>query len=299
MTRHLLEIDDLTGEELRVVLDLARLDPATTPKVLAGSGVACYFAKPSARTRNSTEMAVVQLGGHPVYLTDDELGVDSRESAEDVARTLACYHRIICARVFGHDVLERMASVDVAPVVNLLSDAGHPLQAIADVLTIEAELGSVQDRSVIYVGDCNNVARSLTMAVSALGGRMSLAAPAGHRFSDVDGDRLLAAGAEYHYVDRPDEVQGADVVYTDTWVSMGQEADRERRLRDFEGFQVDEAMLERNPSAIFLHCLPAHRGEEVTDGVLDGPQSRIWSQATNRLHAVRGVLRWLVGRGRA
>ena len=295
--RHLLEVDDLTVDELRAVLDLARLEPAAAPRVLAGSGVACYFAKPSARTRNSTEMAVVQLGGHPVYITDEEVGVDRRESVEDVARTLACYHRVICARVFGHEVLERMAAVDVAPVVNLLSDTGHPLQAIADVLTIEAEFGSVRDRSVLYVGDCNNVARSLTMAVSALGGRMSLAAPAGHRFSQVDTERLVAAGAKYRYVDRPDDIQGADVVYTDTWVSMGQETDRDRRLRDFEGFQVNEAMLARNPAAIFMHCLPAHRGEEVTDRVLDGPQSRIWPQATNRLHAVRGVLQWLVGHG--
>ncbi len=292
--RHLLEIDDLTVDELRAVLELAGRDPASVPNLLTGLGVACYFAKPSSRTRNSTEMAVVQLGGHPMYIGDDEVRIDERESAEDVARTLACYHRIICARVFSHETLVRMASVDAAPVVNLLSDAGHPLQAIADVLTIEAEFGSVRDRHVIYVGDCNNVARSLTLAVATLGGRMSLAAPAGYRFSDVNTGRLAAAGADFGYLDRPDDVQDADVVYTDTWVSMGQERDRDRRLRDLQEFQVDEAMLERNPSAIFLHCLPAHRGEEVTDGVLDGERSRIWVQTAQRLHAVRGVLHWLV-----
>ncbi len=292
--RHLLEIDDLTVDELRAVLDLARLDRAAVPNLLAGLGVACYFAKPSARTRNSTEMAVVQLGGHPMYIGDDEVGIDERESAEDVARTLACYHRIICARVFGHETLVRMASVDAAPVVNLLSDAGHPLQAIADVLTIEAEFGSLRDRHVVYVGDCNNVARSLTLAVSTLGGRMSLAAPSDYRFSDVNTRRLAAAGADFGYLDGPEDVQDADVVYTDTWVSMGQEKDRDRRLRDLQEFQVDEAVLERNPSAIFLHCLPAHRGEEVTDAVLDGERSRIWVQTAQRLHAVRGVLHWLV-----
>lgn len=293
--RHFLEIDDLTNNELRAVLELARLDPAVVPRVLAGSGVACYFAKPSARTRASTEMAVVQLGGHPVYFTDVEVGIDRRESAEDLARTLACYHRVICARVFGHEVLQRMAAVEAAPVVNLLSDTGHPLQAVADVLTIEAEFGSVQDRHVTYVGDCNNVAFSLALAVSALGGRMSLAAPAEYRFSELDADRLAAAGVDYRYVDRPEHVLDADVLYTDTWVSMGQEADRGRRLRDFEGYQINATMLERNPSAIFMHCLPAHRGEEVTDEVLDGERSRIWTQAAHRLHAIRGVLQWLVG----
>lgn len=292
--RHLLEIDDLTGDELRQILDLARLEPNDTPRVLKEAGVACYFAKPSTRTRNSTEMAVVQLGGHPVYITDAEVGIGHRESAEDVTRTLACYHRVLCARVFGHDVLERIAALNVIPVVNLLSDAAHPLQAIADVLTIEAEFGSVEGRNVAYVGDCNNVARSLTLAVSALGGRMTLAAPPDHRFSDIDRDRLANAGAEFTYLDRADQVSGVDVVYTDTWVSMGQEGDREQRLRSFEGFQVDEPMLARNPDAIFLHCLPAHRGEEVTGGVLDGEQSRIWPQAANRLRSIRGVLQWLM-----
>ncbi len=291
--RHVLEIDDLSPAELGRVLDLARQPTNAIAPVYAGQGVACYFAKPSARTRNSTEMAVVQLGGHPVYITADEVGVDRRESAEDVTRTLACYHRAICARVFEHDLLERMAAVDVVPVVNLLSDSGHPLQAIADVLTIEAERGPVAEQNIIYVGDANNVARSLVLAVAALGGTVTVAAPPDRRFSDVDADRIAVAGATVTYLDRPEAVVDADVVYTDTWVSMGSEADRGRLLKTFEGFQVDDAMLARNPAAIFLHCLPAHRNEEVTDSVLDGAQSRIWPQAANRLPAVRAVLQWL------
>ncbi len=292
--RHVLEIDDLSGSELERIFELARQPVAEVPPVLAGQGVACYFAKPSARTRNSTEMAVVQLGGHPVYITADEVGIDRRESAEDVTRTLACYHRAICARVFEHDLLERMASLDVVPVVNLLSDDGHPLQAIADVLTIEAEYGPVAGRNIVYVGDANNVARSLILAVGALGGKVTVVAPPDRRFSEVDADRLSTAGTPFTYGDRPEAVVDADVVYTDTWVSMGQEGDREQLLRAFEGYQVDDTMMARNPGAIFLHCLPAHRNEEVTDSVLDGSQSRIWSQAANRLPAARAVLQWLL-----
>jgi ornithine carbamoyltransferase len=291
--RHFLEVDDVTPGELRRILDLAVTPVAALEPVLAGEGVACYFAKPSARTRNSTEMAVVQLGGHPVYITDDELGLDRRESAEDVTRTLACYHRAICARVFGHGLLERMAGLDVIPVVNLLSDSGHPLQAVADVLTIEAETGPIGDQRIVYVGDSNNVARSLALAVGALGGSIAIAAPPSRRFNEVDEDRLSAAGVDYVYIDRPEAIADADVVYTDTWVSMGQEGDRAELLRVFEGYQVDAAMMARNPRAVFMHCLPAHRNEEATDEVLDGPRSRIWVQAANRLAAVRAVLAWL------
>ncbi len=292
--RHLLEIDDLTADELRNIVDLAYRPVDELGPVLAHQGVACYFAKPSARTRNSTELAVAQLGGHPVYITAGEVGIDERETAEDVARTFACYHRVVCGRVFEVAVLQRMAALEIIPVVNLLSEDAHPLQAIADVLTIEREFGSVSDVTVTYVGDANNVARSLALAVGMLGGTMRVSSPPGHRFSEVDLDRLASAGVEVDQIDRPtDAIEGADVVYTDTWVSMGQEQERNGRLKAFEGFAVDERMMSVNPSAIFMHCLPAHRNEEVTDGVLDGPQSRIWPQATNRLYAARAVLFWI------
>jgi ornithine carbamoyltransferase len=294
--RHLLEIDDLTPAELEQICELATLGADEGERLLAGRGIACIFTKPSARTRSSTELAVVQLGGHPLYITGDEIGIDTRETAEDVARTLACYHAGICARVHDHRVLERMAAVDVVPVVNLLSDEAHPLQAIADVLTIRSQLGGVKDRVVAFVGDANNVARSLALAVGYLGGEVRVASPPGYRFSPADLERLAVAGVEVQVVDRPTEaVAGADVIYTDTWISMGQEAERSRRLEAFEGYSVDERLLAAAPAhAVVMHCLPAHRGEEISAGVLDGERSRIWEQAANRLPAIRGVLRWLL-----
>ncbi|MDH3678708.1 MAG: ornithine carbamoyltransferase [Acidimicrobiia bacterium] len=292
--RHLLEIDDLTPDELAHICELARMEVSDLSPVLAGRGIACVFTKPSARTRNSTEMAVVQLGGHPIYITNDEIGIDDRETAEDIGRTLACYHAGICARVHEHRVLERMAALDAVPVVNLLSDDAHPLQAIADVLTLESELGSIKDRVVAYVGDANNVTRSLGLAVGFLGGELRVASPPGYGFSEADHERLVVAGVDVALFDRAgDAIVGADAVYTDTWTSMGQEAERAERLKAFEGYTVDEQLLSASPNAIFLHCLPAHRGEEVSAAVIDGDRSRVWAQAANRLAAIRGVLLWL------
>lgn len=296
--RHLLEIDDLTPGELEQLCELALAPPESLGAPLAGRGVACLFTKPSARTRNSTEMAVVQLGGHPVYITNDEVGIDTRESAEDVAHTMACYHATICARVHDHGVLDRMAALDLVPVVNLLSDAGHPLQAIADVITIRAELGSVKDRVVAYVGDANNVARSLALAVGYLGGEMRIASPPGYGFSPTDADRLAASGVPLVVAERPEEaVRGADVVYTDTWTSMGQENDGRDRIGPFLPYQINTELLAlADPDCIVLHCLPAHRGEEIADAVIDGPHSRVWAEAENRLHAQKALLVWLLER---
>lgn len=292
--RHLLEIDDLSASEIERILTLATT--ADVPRPLSGKGVALIFEKPSARTRNSTEMAVVQLGGHPVYIQGHEVGFDTRESVEDVTRTMACYHAAVGARVFSHRVVERMAALDLVPVFNMLSDAAHPLQALADLLTIRCEFEDLVGRVVAFVGDANNVARSLALGAGLSGMRVRLATPPGYGFSDRDTDRLAAAGVELEVVDRPeDAVAGADVVYTDTWTSMGQEAEAEQRRRDFEGFEVDARLMGLAATdAIFLHCLPAHRGEEVSDEVLDGPQSRIWVQAANRMHAARAAICWLV-----
>ncbi len=300
MTRHVLEVDDLTADELVEVLDLAeRPDPAA---VLAGRGVALVFEKPSNRTRNSTEMAVVQLGGHPVSLQAAEVGLDVRETAEDVARTLGSYHRIVCARTFAHATLERMAAaLDGAgmavPVVNLLSDDAHPCQALADVLTLRQELGGVEGRTVAWVGDANNVARSLALAVVRLGGNMRLAGPGGFTFDDASLDRMRAAGpGSVEVLDRPEAaVAGADAVATDVWASMGQEDEAQARRRAFEGWTVTPALLEHAaPEGILLHCLPAHRGEEVAADALEGPRSRVWRQAANRMHAARGLFLWLL-----
>ncbi|HSL57373.1 MAG TPA: ornithine carbamoyltransferase [Acidimicrobiales bacterium] len=292
--RHLLEIDDLTTAEIHAVLERAEA-PDPDP-VLAGQGMALVFEKPSARTRNSMEMAVTQLGGHPVTIRGDEVGLDVRETVEDVTRTLACYHAAIGARVFEHSKVERMAALDAVPVVNLLSDEAHPMQALADLLTIRQELGRLDDVTVAYVGDANNVARSLALAVARTGGRVRIGAPGGYGFPDADLDRIRAAGVEPVVTDRPDEaVKGADVIYTDVWTSMGQEAEAEARRRAFEGFTVDDRLVDAAAEgAIVLHCLPAHRGEEVAASVVDGPRSRVWPQAANRMHAARGLLWWLL-----
>ena len=297
MTRHLLDVDDLTPTELERVLELA-VDPQPPP-VLAAKGVALVLEKPSARTRNATEMAVAQLGGHPVSLGRDEVGIDVRETAEDVARTLACYHAAICARVFHHAQLERMAAaVDDrgVHVVNLLSDRAHPCQAIADLLTLRAHHGRLEGLTVAYVGDWNNVARSLGLALGLAGASLRLGCPSGFDPSDADLDQLAAAGAAPELHHRPeDAVKGADAVYTDVWTSMGQEGDAAARRRAFEGWTVTPALMSRAAEgAAFLHCLPAHRGEEVDAAVLEGANSLVWSQATNRLYAARGVLLWLL-----
>ena len=295
--RHLLEIDDLAPPELAAVLAVAA-EPQP-PKLLAGQGVALLFEKPSARTRNATEMAVVQLGGHPVTMRADEIGLDQRETTEDVTRTLSCYHAAICARVYDHHQLERMAAVAGVPVVNLLSDRGHPTQAVADLLTLEQHFGQLDGLRVAYLGDWNNVAFSLGLALGASGAHLRLGCPPGYGPDPVGLDRLRAAGADPEVVDRPEAaVEGVDAVYTDTWTSMGQESEAERRRRDFEGWTVDARLMNlAGEKAVFLHCLPAHRGEEVTDDVLDSPVSLVWQQAANRLSAARGVLAWLLSQG--
>jgi ornithine carbamoyltransferase len=291
VTRHFLDIDDLDAAELAAVLDAA-LKPHP-PQILKGHGVALIFEKPSARTRNATEMAVVQLGGHPLSMRQEEVGLDVRETAEDVARTLACYHAAICARVFDHRHLERMAAVADVPVVNLLSDYAHPCQAVADLLTLKAAHGHLDGLTVAYVGDWNNVARSLGLALALSGATFRLGCPPGYGPSDADLEHL----SQPEVFDRPDAaVKGVDAVYTDVWTSMGQEGQAEARRLAFEGWTVTpQLMSQADEHAVFLHCLPAHRGEEVDGAVLEGPASRVWAQAANRLHAARGVLSWLLG----
>jgi ornithine carbamoyltransferase len=300
MTRHLLDIDDLAPEELEVVLDLA-VDEYP-PRVLAGRGVALVFQKPSARTRNSSELAVFQLGGHPITIRSDEVGIDDRETAEDVARTLAQYHCAIGARVLDHAVLERMATVAGVPIINLLSDRAHPLQAIADLLTLRSHWGGkLAGRRVAWVGDGNNVARSLALACAMAGTEITVAAPAGHGLDEVTVDAVKSFGGTIVQSQSPAEaVEGADAVCTDVWVSMGQEGESLERMDAFRPYQVGpQLMALAAPGAVFLHCLPAHRGQEVTADVIDGPASLVWPQAANRLRAMRGLLLWMFGAGAA
>jgi ornithine carbamoyltransferase len=292
--RHLLEIDDLSADELRTILDLS--ERTDLPPVLAGQGAMLLFEKPSARTRTSMEMAVVQLGGHPVTLRNEEVGIDTRESAEDLGRLLSGYGSVIGARVFEHHKVERLAAAATVPVVNLLSDEAHPVQALADLLTVRQEFGTLDGVVVAYVGDANNVARSLGVACGLMGIEFRVSNPPGYDFDTASLDRLRNAGCDV--VLEPDPalaVKGVDVVYTDAWYSMGQEAEQALRTVAFADWQVDEALMaQASDRAIFLHCLPAHRGDEATDGVLDGPSSRIWPQARNRMHTKRGLLAWLL-----
>jgi ornithine carbamoyltransferase len=299
MTRNLLDVDELDPGRLTRILDqaaLGRSDAGAIPQVLAGLGVAAIFEKPSARTHTSFEMAVVALGGHPVMLHADELQMGVRESVADVARTLACYCAVIAARVFEHETLVEMtAAVDV-PIVNLLSDRAHPLQALADLLTLRDHLGALEGRRLAFIGDGNNVAASLAYGAALSGLELVVASPSGYELSEAVLDRARNLGGTIELVTDPyDAARGADALYTDVWTSMGQEEERAARLAVFEGYTVDDALLgAADDGAIFLHCLPAHRGEEVSASVIDGPRSVVWDQAANRLHAARALLADLV-----
>ena len=313
--RHFLDVDDLSCDELEAVLDLSSLAPADVPQVLAGRSAALIFEKPSARTRSSTEVAVKSLGGHPVYIQGPEVGIDVRETAEDVARTMACYHAVVCARVKDHRGLVRMAGaldaaagrpwpgpddgvgVRAVPVVNLLSDYAHPCEALGDLLTLRQVLGELGGRTLAYVGDANNVWRSLAKAAAMVGMRMRTAAPDGYGPDAEDLAHLARLGADVEVTDDPVEAaSGADALYTDVWTSMGQEEEAELRRKAFAGFSLDATLVEAAaPAAVVMHCLPAHRGEEITAEVLEGPSSVVWRQVANRAHAMRGLLAWILG----
>jgi ornithine carbamoyltransferase len=283
----ILTVRDLGAEGIEEILHLAELPDLGLP--LAGKGVALVFQKPSARTRSSMELAVFQLGGHPVYIQKEEVGLGTRESPEDVARTLACYHAIIAARVIDHRDLQAMAAATSKPLLNMLSDRAHPLQALADLLTVRQLLGRLEGARVAYVGDgANNVCRSLAEACSLTGVELRVASPEGYGLEEtLEHVTQLTDAAE--------AVEGADIVYTDVWVSMGQDEESAARAEAFASYGVDEALMERCPKARFLHCLPARRGEEVSAGVIDGAQSAVWLQAENRMHTARGALAWLMG----
>jgi ornithine carbamoyltransferase len=287
-------MDELSEGELTRLLELC--DPAQAAPVLAGRGVALIFEKPSNRTRNASEMAVVGLGGHPISLRGDEIGLGGRESVEDVTRVLARYHALVGARVFDHSHLAAMAAVDEVPVVNLLSDLAHPTQVVADLLTLRQRWGSLTGRRVAWVGDGNNVARSLVFGCALAGTDVSLACPPGHGVDPVAVDAARARGVDVVETDQPeDAVAGADAVYTDVWVSMGQEEETVLRVDAFAGYRVTPSLMSKaRPGALFLHCLPAHRGLEVDAEVIDGPASVVWDQAGNRMHAARAVFQWLI-----
>jgi len=294
--RHLLDVDDLSPAELVDVLDLAELP--SPPPLLAGQGVALLFEKASTRTRVSMEMAVVQLGGHPVTLRAEEVGVDDREPAEDVAKVLSSYCAALAARVYHHERLVRMADAATVPVVNLLSDDAHPCQTLADLLTLRQCFGRLEGLTLAYVGDGNNVCRSLMKAAPLAGITLRVATPERYEPPPLRQIGISPIGISPVVIgnDPLAAASGADAIYTDVWASMGQEGQADRRREDFAGFTVDDAMMDAAaPHAVFLHCLPAHRGEEVSASVLDSERSAVWRQAANRVHAQRGLLLWLLG----
>ena len=290
-----LEVDDLTPAEFADVLARAgtwKRDATRLPRPLEGRGVALLFEKPSARTRTSSEMAVVGLGGHPVYIRPEEVGLGVRETVEDVARTLAAYCAVVAARVFDHATLEAMAGAVDIPVVNLLSDRAHPCQALADYLTLQEAFGALEGRRLVFVGDGNNVAASLAFGAALSGVELTVVSPPGYELDDDVLERSRNLGGAVEVTNDPFEaVKGADAIYTDVWTSMGQEEERDARLAAFAGFQVGaELMGLAGDQARFLHCLPAHRGEEVAADVIDGPASLVWQQAANRMHTMRALL---------
>lgn len=304
MTRHFVTIEELADEDLDGIYDLATspLDDET----LKGQGVALVFERPSLRTRASSSAAVFELGGYATFFSDEEIGLDSRESVEDVGRTLAETYAIAALRVRRHEVFARVraATNERLALINLLSHAAHPTQAVADVLTIadefaDGDVHGLAGLEVAYVGDATNVTRSLAVALLRLGVNVTVGAPTGYQLGaggDEDAQRVPGPGRLRLSESADDAVENADVVYTDAWVSMGLEEETARRRVDLAAFQVNAPLMRRaKASAILLHCLPAHRGEEITDEVLDGAQSRVWRQVHHRRSAMIGVLRWIKG----
>ena len=296
--RHFLTVDDLSADELETVLDLAaalKADRRSTTE-LAGRSIGMLFEKPSTRTRVSFEVAITELGGAPLVLSPAELQLGRGETVEDTARVLSRFLHGLVVRTFAQERLEVLAREGSVPVVNALSDLEHPCQALADLLTLRERKGELRGRTLAYVGDGNNVAHSLLVAGALAGMRVAVATPPSFEPLPevVSRARRLAEehGAEIVVTTDPKEaVEGADALYTDVWASMGQEDQAAARLEPFRPYQVDTALLAgARDDAIVLHCLPAHRGEEITAEVIDGPQSAVWDQAENRLHAQKALL---------
>ena len=295
--RDFLSIADFSPDEIRLLLDAAvRLKARGRPELLTGRTLAMIFEKPSLRTRVSFQVAMQDLGGHAIYLSQEEVGLGVREPVKDIARVLSRYVDVIAARTYEHATVIELAEYADVPVINALSDEEHPCQALADLLTITEKFGDVRGVRIAYIGDGNNVLRSLLVCGAMLGARLTMATPEGY---EPPGTVLEAAavyahesGGEVRLVRDPQEAaDGADVIYTDVWTSMGQDAERGRRERDFARYQVDLALVARAaPHAVIMHDLPAHRGEEILDEVIESHQSVIFDQAENRLHAQRALL---------
>lgn len=295
--RDCLTLAEFSPQEVRLILDEAvkikSLQKSRIPyRPLRGRTLAMVFQKPSNRTRVSFEVGMYQLGGHALSLSPQEIQMGKRESPSDTGKVLTRYIDAIMVRTFDHAELEELAAAAEVPVINGLTDTHHPCQALADLLTVREQFGRVEGTKIAYVGDGNNVAHSLAIGCALTGAQLSIAHPEGHG-PDEEVVRLSAKLGEAPTLtqDPQEAVAGAQVVYTDVWASMGQEAEAEERRKKFAPYQVDERLMGlAADDAIFLHCLPAHRGEEVTSGVIDGPRSRVFDQAENRLHAQKALL---------
>jgi ornithine carbamoyltransferase len=303
MARHFLDLLDLSASEARWLTDQSmRLKHdercGRRPPLLSGRTLGLLFEKPSLRTRVSFEAAIARLGGDAIFLNGKDVGLGSRESTVDFARVLSQYIDALAVRTFSHATVEELARSGTIPVINALSDLSHPCQAMADLMTIEELRGALPGQKLVFVGDGNNVARSLAAASALLGVKFVLAAPEGYEFPADFQARFAAKFPGVPLVVESDPrkaVAGADVVYTDVWASMGQEDEAEARRGVFRPYQVNQGLLAHaSPDAVFLHCLPAHRGEEVTSDVLDGPRSQVILQAANRLHFQMALLVWLL-----
>jgi ornithine carbamoyltransferase len=296
--RNLVTIDDLTPEELDAILDTAAARTATAPaqrdQPLAGQTMAMLFEKPSTRTRVSFETGMTQLGGHAIFLGPDHSHLGQGEPVRDTARALSGYVDYIVARVFDHADVVELAEYASVPVINALTDQAHPCQTLADLLTIREQFGGF-DASVAWVGDGNNVCQSFALGAAMAGLDLTIATPPGYEIDDEVRKHAAELGqAPTETTDPEAAVEDADLVYTDVWVSMGMDDEREERLADFEGFQVTPDLVSDRP---VMHCLPAHRGEEITDEMLESENALVWQQAENRLHAQNGLLIWLAAQG--
>jgi len=297
MKKDLLSITDLRRKEIEGLVEQARRMKHNKPaSLLSGRTLALLFEKPSLRTRVSFEMAMYQLGGHSIYLSPEEVGLGRRESVADVARVLSRYVDGMAARTFSQETLRILAGRSSVPVINALSDLEHPCQALSDLLTIYEEKGKLSGLTLAFIGDGNNVANSLLLAASLVGMNVHLASPPGYEVKKEvlsKGRRFAAlSGSQIHLTDEPRKAaKGADVVYTDVWVSMGQEAEREERRRAFSGYQVDDRLLSlAKRDVLFMHPLPAHHDEEICAGLLDDRRSVVFDQAENRLHLQKALL---------
>jgi len=302
MKRDLLSLQDLTPQEILQLCDLAKdlkSKKGARLDILKGKSIGLLFQKPSNRTRVSFEVGIWQLGGNCIYLAPQEISLGKRESASDVAKTLSRYLDALVARTNSHDDIIALGKNATVPIINGLSDLYHPCQALADIFSIQEKFGSFEDITVAYIGDGNNVCHSLLLACAMIGVNIRMASPRGYAPSqeviDLAENYAQDKGSEISVTtDALEAVKGAQVVYTDVWTSMGQEAEARKRLKIFKKYQINTALMKgAAPDHIFMHCLPAHRGQEVTDEIIDGPHSIVFDQAENRMHIQKAVLAFL------